>query len=153
MFPQRHENHSLEAKSHAFFLRHAPAPWNINEPNHDYGHDLYVEISEDGQLRGLEFIVQLKSAHQSNQSDAEERQSFRVSTYNYLRGNLRVVLIVKYVETDDEAYWILLKDVPEPDPDHDTFTFRIPRANRLSAIDWEAIKDYVQEVTHRKLGR
>lgn len=153
MFPQRHDNHSLEAKSHAFFLRQAPATWNINEPNHDYGHDLYVEISEDGQLRGLEFIVQLKSAHQSNQSDAEERQSFRVSTYNYLRGNLRVVVIVKYVETEDEAYWILLKDVPEPDPNHDTFTIRIPRANRLSAIDWGGIKDHVQEVTNRKLGR
>jgi len=54
--------------------------------------------------------------------------------------------------TDNEAYWILLKDVPSPNQDNESVTVKIPKENKLSTIDWDAIKDYIQEVTDRKLA-
>ncbi|QQT25577.1 DUF4365 domain-containing protein [Sphingobacterium spiritivorum] len=150
-YPIRHENHTLEEKSIIFFRRHLPASWNVNSIDRDYGQDLNIEITENGSLRGLEFIVQLKSSHEPNNSGAEERQTFRVSTYNYLWDNLRVVLLVKFVESEDEAYWILLKDVPQPNQENDSFTIRIPRENILSKINWNEIVDYIRDITNGKL--
>lgn len=150
-YPIRHENHTLEEKSIIFFRNYLPDDWNVNSIDRDYGQDLNIEIAENRVYKGLEFIVQLKSSNASDINGADERQSLRVSTYNYLWDNLRVVLLVKYVEADKEAYWILLKDVPEPNQDNETFTIRIPRQNRLSELNWNDIADYVRDITHRKL--
>lgn len=150
-FPIRHENHTLEEKSIIFFRNYLPNDWNVNSIDRDYGQDLNIEIAENGVYRGLEFIVQLKGSNSSDINGTDERQSLRVSTYNYLWDNLRVVLLVKYVEADNEAYWILLKDIPEPNQDNETFTVRIPIHNRLSELDWNYIADYVRDITHRKL--
>jgi len=152
-YPKRHSNHSLEAESEAFFRGHVPHAWNINPVDHDYGQDLNLEISEGDAFRGLDLIVQLKSSQVSDSDGETERQRFSVSTYNYLRDNLRVVMIVKYVQDDGEAYWILLKDVHAPDQANGTFTIHLPRQNRLSGLDWNDIKNYVREITDRKLGR
>lgn len=150
-YPIRHENHTLEERSIIFFRNHLPPDWNVNFIDRDYGQDLNIEIAEDGSFKGLELVVQLKSSHVPNIIGSEERQTFRVSTYNYLWDNLRVVLVVKFVESEDEAYWILLKDVPEPNQENDTFTIRIPRENRLSTINWNEIVDYVRDITNGKL--
>jgi Domain of unknown function (DUF4365) len=151
-FPNRHPNHTLEQKSEAYFYKCIPKEWSVNRPDRDYGHDLYIEISEGEFFRGLELIVQLKSSHEPNPHENHERQVFNVSTYNYLRDNLRVVLLIKYVENEDEAYWILLKDVEEPNQDNETFTVRFPRNNSLSTIDWSAIVTHVKMVTAKKLA-
>ena len=150
-FPIRHENHSLEEKSITFFRQCLPQDWNINSVDKDYGQDLNIEITEGGVYRGLEFIVQLKSSHDTDTQSSYERQVFRVSTYNYLWDNLRVVLIVKYIESENDAYWILLKDVPEPNQANETFTLKLPRENILSTINWSEIADYIRDITHRKL--
>lgn len=150
-FPIRHENHTLEEKSIIFFRNYLPNDWNVNSIDRDYGQDLNIEIAENGVYRGLEFIVQMKGSNSSDINGTDERQSLRVSTYNYLWQNLRVVLLVKYVEADNEAYWILLKDIPEPNQDNETFTVRIPIHNRISELDWNYIADYVRDITHRKL--
>ncbi len=63
-----------------------------------------------------------------------------------------MVILVKYIEEEKEAYWLLLKDVPEPNQVQDTFTIRIPKTNRLSSIDWNYIQGYVKEVTEEKLA-
>jgi hypothetical protein len=150
-FHIRQENHTIEEKSIIFFRNYLPNDWNVNSIDRDYGQDLNIEIAENRVYRGLEFIVQLKSSHSPDTNGADERQSLRVSTYNYLWDNLRVVLLVKYVEADNEAYCILLKDVPEPNQDNETFTIKIPRQNRLSELNWNDIADYVRDITHRKL--
>lgn len=150
-YPIRHENHTLEEKSIIFFRNYLPNEWNVNTIDRDYGQDLNIEIAENGVYKGLEFIVQLKSSNNSDINGNDERQSLKVSTYNYLWDNLRVVLLVKFVEAENEAYWILLKDVPEPNQDNETFTIRIPRKNRLSTLDWNKIADYVRAITHKKL--
>lgn len=151
-FPKRHRNHSLEEKSIIFFRSCLPEDWNVNTIDKDYGQDLNIKIAENGEYKGLELIVQLKASHESNIVGNSEVQSFRVSTYNYLRNNLRVVLIVKYIESENEAYWILLKNIAEPDQQSETYTLHIPRENRLSSIEWHEIRNYVREITERKLG-
>lgn len=150
-YPIRHENHSLEEESIIFFRNSLPRDWNVNTVDRDYGQDLNIEIAENRVYRGLEFIVQLKSSNHPDIHEGNERQTFRVSTYNYLWDNLRVVMIVKYVESENEAYWLLLKDVPEPNQDNETFTIRLPRTNTLSTIDWNEIANYVRDITSRKL--
>jgi hypothetical protein len=150
-YPIRHENHTLEEKSIIFFRNYLPNDWNVNSIDRDYGQDLNIEISENRAYKGLEFIVQLKSSNSPDVNGNDERQSLRISTYNYLWDNLRVVLLVKYVEEDNEAFWILLKDVPEPNQDNETFTIRIPRQNKLSELNWNYIADYVKAITHKKL--
>lgn len=150
-FPIRHENHTLEEKSILYFRQSLPKDWNVNTIDRDYGQDLNVEIAENGVYKGLEFIVQLKSSINQDTHEENERQVFRVSTYNYLWDNLRVVIIIKFIESDNEAYWLLLKDVPEPNQDNETFTIKIPRHNSLSTINWNEMADYVRAITHKKL--
>lgn len=151
-YPIRHENHSLEGKSITFFLQHLPEDWNINSLDRDYGQDLNIEIAEDGEYKGLELIVQLKSSKEPKIVAESESQVFKVSTYNYLWDNLRVVMVVKFIESENEAYWTLLKDVQSPNQDNETFTLHLPRQNRLSTLDWGTIVDYVRSVTDRKLA-
>lgn len=151
-FPQRHKNHSLEEESIIFFRQNLPEDWNVNSIYRDYGQDLNIEISEEGQYRGLEFVVQLKSSNEPTGNEETETLTLRVSTYNYLWDNLRVVMLIKYVQSENEAYWFLLKDVPEPNQENETFTVRVPKGNLLSSMDWQEITEYVQEVTTGKLA-
>ncbi len=153
-YPQRHSSHSLEEKSISFFRQYVPNEWNINTIDRDYGQDLNIEISENGMFQGLDLVVQLKSSARSNitHDNVFERQRMKVASYNYLWNNLRVALIVKFIEEENEAYWILLKDVNAPTQSNKTFTLRIPRSNKLSKTDWTEIVKYVKQVTKRKLN-
>ncbi|MBD1364831.1 DUF4365 domain-containing protein [Mucilaginibacter sp. ZT4R22] len=150
-YPIRHGNHSLEETSVVFFRQYLPADWNVNSIDRDYGQDMNIEIAEHGSYRGLEFIVQLKASQASNELNGNERQSLNVSTYNYLWDNLRVVLLVKYIESEKEAYYILLKDVPEPNQNQESLTVYLPRTNKLSQINWDEITEYVRLITYRKI--
>jgi hypothetical protein len=149
-YPKRHPNHSLEQKSEAFFRSHVPEDWNINGVDKDYGQDLNLEIAEGGEYRGLDLIVQLKASKESSVVEGSETHSINVSTFNYLDKNVRVVLFVKYIEAEKEAYWLLLKDVPPPNEKQKTFTLYFPRENKLSTLDWSLISDYVRTVTDIK---
>jgi hypothetical protein len=151
-YPERIDNLTLEQKSENYLRGFLPPEWNITIPNKDYGQDLNIEICEDNQYKGLDLIVQLKSSATSNVLDGNEREQLRVSTYNYLWNNLRVVMIVKYIEDEDEAYWTLLSDVvPPQNPDQGEFTIYLPREQRVSTIDWNDIVLYVRDVTETKL--
>lgn len=149
--PQRTQNHNNEELSERFFNSSLPENWCSHRPDNDYGVDLIVDLFEGTNATGLELIVQLKSTQSTTDGDTET-QIFSVSTYNYLWRKLQVAMIVKYVIPENEAYWILLKDVPSPNQENDNFTIHIPRANRLSQINWNEIKDYIETVTDRKLA-
>lgn len=76
-----------------------------------------------------------------------------VSTLSYLRRLLEVVLIVKYVASEKEAYWLLLKDFKnQPGNDQESIKLQIPRANKLSENPWPTIEDHVRLVYYRKLN-
>jgi Domain of unknown function (DUF4365) len=149
--PQRPQNHNREELSERFFNSCLPGNWYSHKPQNDYGIDLIVDLFDGSDATGLELLVQLKSTGNPNDS-AIEKQGLDTSTYNYLKRKLQVVMIVKYVIPDDEAYWILLKDVPSPNQRNKSLTIHIPKENRLSEINWDNIKEYVRGVTDRKLA-
>ncbi len=152
-FPERINNMTIEQKSDTFFREHLPPEWNITIPVKDYGQDLNIEICENNFYQGLDLIVQLKSSVTSNVLDGNEREQLRVSTYNYLRDNLRVVMIVKYIEDEHEAYWTLLSDVTPPaNPNQGEFTIYLPRIQSISTINWNDIVAYIRRITELKLG-
>lgn len=151
-FPKRHKSHSLEEESNAFFRKQLPKDWNLNSIDRDYGQDLNIEICEDGEYRGLEFIIQLKSSANASDNNETEKITLKLSTYNYLWNNLRVVLLIKYVQLENEAYWLLLKDAPEPHQENNTFTIHIPKENTLSNLNWNSISEYVRDITNDKLS-
>ncbi len=149
--PKRINNHNSEELSERFFNNCLPENWYSYPPRNDYGVDLIVEIFEGEEATGLELIVQLKSTGTATENEIE-KQTLDVSTYNYLNEKLRVAMIVKYVIPENEAYWILLKDIPSPNQKNKTFTINLPKLKKLSNINWEEIKEYVKSVTNRKLA-
>lgn len=153
LYPERHNNHTLEQKSEIFFRQHLPPEWNVTKPNNDYGIDLQIEISEDGQYRGLNLIVQLKASTDPNILGEFERHTLRQANYNYLNDNLLVAMVIKYVEANNEAYYTLLRDIEPPaNPAQENFTVKFPLANRITQINWDAIVNYVRGVTDKKLA-
>jgi hypothetical protein len=62
-------------------------------------------------------------------------------------------MLVKYLESEGEAYWVFLREITPPmGEDQKTFTVHIPKANRFSEINWEAITTVVRQITDLKLG-
>jgi hypothetical protein len=152
-FPIRHATHNLEQKSEAFLRNHIPNEWVINRPQNDYGIDFQLSITEDGQLRGLELVIQLKASKNSSGNKNTESFQLKTSTYNYLRKILTVVMFVKYVESENEAYWELLRNIDPPaDENQKTFTAHIPKEKRLSAINWNETAAIVRQITDLKWG-
>lgn len=152
-FPIRHKTHTLEQESENFLRNNLPTDWVVNRPQHDYGIDFQIEIPEDGELRGLEVIIQLKAAENSSRSEDTEAATLRVTTFNYLKRNLRVVMIIKYVKSANEAYWIFLRDIDPPhNENRESFIVHIPKANRLSTTNRDQIRTLIRTITNRKLG-
>jgi hypothetical protein len=151
LYPQRSDTHQLEELSERFFANRLPRNWRYEKPGGDYGVDIKVDIFEDSNATGLELLVQLKSSHDANELDFETI-NLRTTTYNYLWDKVQVVMLVKFVEVEKEAYWLLLSDVPEPNQNQSSFTIRVPKQNRLSSIDWQRIQRYVRDVTDGKIA-
>lgn len=150
-YPQRPNAHQIEEVSERFFKNCLPRNWHCEKPGGDYGVDLRVDIFEGEEVTGLELLVQLKASSHTAEGDSETI-TLRTATYNYLWDKLQVVMVVKYVEPDQEGYWLLLKDVPKPNQGSKTIAVKISKANRLTTIDWQRIQDYVREITDEKLA-
>jgi hypothetical protein len=151
LYPQRHETHQLEELGERFFVSKLPRNWRSEKPGGDYGTDIKVDIFEENNATGLELLVQLKSSHDAKISNFETIR-LKTSTYNYLWDKLQVVMLVKYVEVENEAYWLLLSDVPKPNQDQGSFTVRFSKSNQLSSIGWQKIQNYVRDVANGKLA-
>jgi hypothetical protein len=149
-YPIRGTTHVLEESSERYLRQCLPKNWIVERPSADYGVDLRVEIVDGEKAMGLELLIQLKAAEQAVSGDHETIQ-LKTSTYNHLWDKLQVVMLVKYVEAENEAYWLLLREVPEPDQTNKTFTVRIPKKRTLSGVNWGAIRNLVHEVTADKL--
>lgn len=150
-FPTRTQAHNLEELSERFLNQHLPNNWTSEKPEADYGVDLRVDIFEGENATGLELLIQLKASENANEGD-NETVRLRKATYNHLWDKLQVVMLVKYVKEESEAYWLFLSEVPEPSQEQETFTVRIPKTNKLSSIDWKRIEQYVRQVTDEKLA-
>ena len=150
-FPLRANSHQLEEMSVRFLRQSLPRNWVAEKPSSDYGVDLRVDLFEGDRATGLELLVQLKASATTSDQDAESVQ-LKVSTYNLLWEKLQVAMLVKFVEAEGEAYWLLFRDIPAPSQEQETFTVHIPKVNRLSAAPWGEIQAYVRSVTDKKLA-
>ena len=150
-YPQRVNNHQLEEISERFFNQRLPRNWTSQKPEQDYGVDLQVDLYQDQNATGLELLVQLKASQNGSETDYETIR-LSTTTYNYLWDKLQVVMLIKYVESENKAYWKLLSEVPEPSQENETFTIRLPKENDLETIDWSRIYGYVSDVTNDKLA-
>lgn len=148
--PQRPEPHVLAERSEQYFRQCLPTDWICDKPASDYGIDLRVGLVADARVTSKALVVQLKATGAVPAGDHVATR-LSVPTYNYLWNLLEVALLVRYVANENEAYWLLLKDVPLPDQARKTFTVHIPRANRLSRQPWTQIADYVSDIHQRKL--
>jgi len=150
-FPIRSKSHQLEELSERCFREHLPRNWAAEKPGIDYGIDLRVDMFEGDQSTGLELLVQLKASAEPTGDDTETVR-LKTTTYNLLWKKLQVAMLVKYVESEGEAYWLLFRDIPSPSQGQETFTIHIPKANRISTIRWPDIQEYVRSVTDTKLA-
>ena len=150
-YPKRINSHQLEELSERFFFNSLPRNWHSEKPEADYGVDIHVDIFENDNATGLELLIQLKSSHSASESDNETIR-LKTTTYNYLWDKLQVVMLVKYIESENEAYWLLLSNVPEPNQDQETFSIQIPKQNKISSIDWHNIQEYIRGVTSEKIA-
>ena len=150
-YPQRSNTHQLEEQSERYFRSHLPKNWTCERPENDYGVDLKVELFENQNATGMELLIQLKSSQALAENDYETI-TLRTSTYNYLWDKLQVVMLVKYVEEENRAYWLLLSEVDKPNQSQKSFTIRIPKENDLERIDWSEIEEYVKKIKNKKLS-
>ncbi len=149
--PRRPEAHQLEEASERFLRTALPKSWVCERVGHDYGVDLRIDVFDRDQATGLELLVQLKATARPSAGDSESLR-LRTTTYNYLRAKLQVVMLVRFVATEKEAYWLLLRDVGAPRRAQRTFVVHIPRTNRLSQISWDEIANHLRTVTDAKLA-
>ena len=152
-FPANHSSHTLERRSKDYFFQNTPKTWRIGEPQQDYGIDLDVEIPEDDLFKGLHLLIQLKASADPTTVGDNEHLQFPTKTYNYLRGHLNFAMIVKYVESENLAYWMWVRDLAPPaNAQQQTMTIRIPRVNRLDTTNWLAVVATLRDRTNTKLG-
>jgi Domain of unknown function (DUF4365) len=150
-FPQRPKAHQLEDESIAFLAQHLPVGWTCDRLQHDYGVDLRVGLAAEGQINGQQLLVQIKACAQAPEGETVAITLY-VPTLNLLRNMLDVALLVKYVASEREAYWLLLKDFTTlPSDGQKTVTVRVPRSNQVSADPWAQISRHVEAVHFRKL--
>ncbi len=144
--PNRHNTHILETKSNKYFNNCIPDEWFIDKPDHDYGVDYIVNIAINNQVTGLNFSVQLKS---TEKRVTNEKISIRLKhkTLGLFNTRLEPVLLVIYVQEDEEAYWYWFNDLDiDLTSSQKTFTINIPPENKLSLTNWDDIFKYVQHI-------
>lgn len=151
-FPRRPRAHVLAETSDRFFRDCLPPEWRRETPQSDYGADVRVGIVDGDQVTGMELIVQLKATERSNQRRGVEALRISSTTYNYLRNQLNVVMFVKYVDEENEAYWVFLRDIAGPAPGAKTMTVHLPRHQTLTTINWAMIRERVRDVHDGKLA-
>lgn len=149
-YPTRLETYNLESLSERYFESSLPRNWRSQKVYSDYGIDLRVDIYDNNQVKGFEFLVQLKASKTASKNNTEKIR-LKLTTYNHLLNKLQVVLLVKYIEDINEAFWILLKDIPQPNQSQKYFTVHIPKNNTLSTFSWENFETHVQQITIDKL--
>ncbi|GAB3533092.1 hypothetical protein GCM10027443_17880 [Pontibacter brevis] len=149
--PNRHNNHILETESSKFFNSQVPNDWYVDKPEHDYGIDYVVNIVTNNQVTGLSFSVQLKSKIKEK-SDDFTIISLKHSTLGLYHTKLEPVLLVSYVQEEKEAYWCWYNELEfDLTSSQKTYRIKIPKANKLSKIDWDSISKYVQNIFSIKM--
>lgn len=151
-FPRRPRAHILETESRNNLRQNIPDQWVFQNIENDYGIDNFVEIVENEELNGNFFSIQLKGTDNSFEDRNSVSVRMRTATIRYLMNRVELVMIVIFVSPENESYWIWLRDaIDEIDYQNQTFTINFPKENRLSAIDWERVSQFSNQIRNRKI--
>lgn len=137
--PRRPAAHQLEELSRRVFDQCLPKNWvatDAGKPGTDYGADLHVDLFDGEKATGLELLVQMKASEKSVGPDTESLQ-LKTTTFNYLRDKLQVVMLVKFIESENEELALRCWGV--------TPTFRYDPLGRLIRTDVVEIVDRAQQ--------
>lgn len=148
--PKRPMQHNLEELSIRYFKNSLPKNWTTTKPENDYGIDQIVHIFDGEYATPYQLYVQLKSSEKVSQRDTET-VSMRVATYNHLKHQLHVAMLVKYIEQLHEAYWTLLIDIPIPNQNNTSFTIHLSKEKKMSNINWNEIEKWIRKIVDYKL--
>jgi hypothetical protein len=148
--PQGINTHQLEELSERFFQNNLPKNWTCEKPSKDYGVDLRIGLFNGYYAEGLELLVRLKSSKKGTDRE-HETVTLDVSTYNHLLDKLQVVILVKYVEEENAAYWIYLHEVPKPNLEKKSFIVCIPKSNSIEVINWDEIYLNIKNITRERI--
>lgn len=148
--PVRHANHILESKSKRFLESNLPNEWVFNVPSSDYGIDYNIDIVINNQVTGLNFSIQLKGTA-SNKKIDHAKVSLKHSTLSFYNGRLEPVMLIQFIEQENEAYWIWVDELNiDLSIESKTHTISIPKTRKLSEISWEEITNYVQNNFYKR---
>ena len=149
--PQRPRPHIQEDNSRKYFNNKIPQEWTVEDIDNDYGVDVLIEIFNGQNATGSTFISQLKSTDKEFQGDTVSVQIDR-KTLNYLKQRLEPALIVLYVSSDKEAYWIWLREISiNWAVNQQSHLIHISKERKLSTANWIKIEEFVTTVRMGKL--
>lgn len=147
--PSRPASHILEAKSDRFLRNNIPVDWIVDRPI-DYGIDYRVELVQNGEVLGYNFSIQLK-AHEIASEKGEISITLKRSTINFYLNRLEPILLVCYVSELDEGYYMwFLDSTIDLTKSNETYTLKFKKANKISSLNWNVIRDHVHSVFSRK---
>jgi hypothetical protein len=149
--PQRINIHQLEELSERFFQNNLPKNWTCEKLSKDYGVDLRIGLFNGYYAEGLELLVRLKSSKKGNDKE-HETVTLDVSTYNHLLDKLQVVILVKYVEEENAAYWVYLHEVSKPNLEQKSFIVCIPKSNSIEVINWDETYQNIKNITRERIA-
>jgi tetratricopeptide (TPR) repeat protein len=155
-FPARPHSHVVGDAALTAFNHSRPPEWVITSVSSDYGWDLYVEIPEAGEMKGLAFSVQLKGTDKPDFVDNGMQISFplQVSTVNFLLAKLEpAMLAVCHTSIPDQpVYWQWLNEAIEivkaANPlwhKQETVTIHLPTSRKLTRTEALAISEHVRK--------
>lgn len=150
-FPKRHRNHEIEELSERYLKSAIPVSWVVNSFRIDYGTDYNCEISENSGVTGMNFSIQLKGKEKELNKNEITVSNIKRTTINRWLNRLEPTMIVVYLIDENEAYWIWFEsNTVNLTLKNNSFTIQLSRKNKLSEINWDTIKKYIEEIFSKK---
>lgn len=149
-YPQRDRNHIIETLSRRYAENQFPASWILNGIAMDYGTDYNCEITSNGSVIGNNFSIQLKGKEKDKNIESVKVVLKRSNINRWLK-KLEPTMIVVYIVEENQAYWNWIEDNTfDLTQEQKSFTFTIPRCNKLAEINWDLICGHVSKIFSRR---
>ena len=116
--PRQTDSQAIGYEGERWFAAQLPPLWIPQRPQWDVGVDFHVVICEDGPANGLEFRVQVKSAHRlSRREDSIVVKGFRKSALLDLLQGYVPALLVLYECSSERGFCFWLNQLVAQRPE------------------------------------
>ena len=154
-FPKSPRSHEVDNIAIKEFDYRCSSKWIPNPPKKDYGWDRMVTIKENDQVKGQNFLVQIKGTDLPKYINKNEYISYplKVTTINFLLSyNMPSMLCVCDTSKDvNPIYWVwiqeAIKKIEEQNSEwknQKTLSIPIPTSQTLSKRNYSIIEEYVK---------